>query len=56
MVAEQAGVNIVTVNTDNIDLAYTASTILSPFSRLVYTCTKVTLVPVFGGCPVPLHR
>ena len=55
VVAEQAGVNIVTVNTDNIDLAYTASTILSPLSHLVYSCTKITLVPVYGGCPVPLH-
>ena len=43
VVAGQAGVNILTLNTDNIDLAYTASTILSPLSHIVYTCTKVNV-------------
>ena len=55
-VAAQAGVGILTLQTENIDLAYTASTILSPLSHIIYSATKVALVPVYGGCPVPLHR
>lgn len=56
LVAARAAVPVLTLNTDNIDLAYTASTILSPLSHILYSLTRVTLVPVYGGCPVPLHR
>ena len=54
-VAALAGAPIITLNTANIDLAYTASPLTRPLSHMIYTCTKLALVPVYGGCPVPLH-
>ena len=54
-VAALAQAPIITLNTANIDLAYTASSMTKPLSTIIYTATKLTLVPVYGGCPVPLH-
>ena len=54
MAAAYARVPIVTMYTDNINLAYSTTSFSWPFSYLLYVSTRIAIAPVFGGLPVLL--
>ena len=52
--AATARVPIVTMYTDNINLAYSTTSFSWPFSYLLYLSTRIAIAPVYGGLPVQL--
>ena len=52
--AATARVPIVTMYTENINLAYSTTSFSWPFSYLLYLSTRIAIAPVYGGLPVLL--
>ena len=52
--AATARVPVVIMYTENIDLAYSTTSLSWPFSYLLYLSTRIAVAPVYGGLPVQL--